>query len=800
LFDVGSRVYDRFEMGRFQAMNGLAQMQKLVTWLRSANGVLILDNLESVTGEPLAIPNTLNSTEQEKLRDFLSRLVGGKSRVLLGSRSDEGWLGLVIRGNVYGLRGLDPEARTDLAKEILARHARSRAEDLFKDGDFGRLLKVLAGYPLAMEVVLPNLSRQSPGEVLTALQAADVDLDTGSEDRTRSILKCVEYSHSNLSQEAQRLLLCLAPFSGFIWRDAIPNYAEELRKLEPFQDYDFSLFDGAIQEAIHWGLLEPMDEEQQLLTIQPVFPYFLKTKLNALETATREALQTGFKNHYQGLADSYKQLMKSQEPQERQLGIFFCRLEYENLYNALFFALDRFESVFNLVVCLIIYFDLTNDIQGNLKFSQAICARLETYPAESRSQDIELQILGLIDNIAKSYLLLEDYQQARETYRKTFSILTEFENLPQELKQNLTATTYHQLGMVADELREYEEARKNYQQALAINVEFGDRYNQAKTYHQLGIVAQKLREYEEARNDYQQALAILVEFGDRYSQASTYLQLGTVALELREYEEARKNYQQALAINVEFGDRYSQHHQSHQLGRVAQELREYEEARKNYQQALAINVEFGDRYSQHHQYHQLGRVAQELREYEEARKNYQQALAIKVEFGDRYNQAKTYHQLGRVAEELREYAEARNNYQQALAIWVEFGDRYSQASTHHQLGLVAQELREYEEARNNYQQALAIKVEFGDRYSQANTYHNLGRVAEDLEEFPEAKINFLQALSIYAEFNAQYMIETYSIPALKRLYQATQDPSILEVIAQLFGTNIDQIATLFEEN
>ncbi|MFM7580278.1 MAG: Tfp pilus assembly protein PilF, partial [Microcystaceae cyanobacterium] len=249
--------------------------------------------------------------------------VGGKTRVLLGSRSEEGWLAPVIRGNVYGLRGLDPEARTDLAKEILVRHARSRAENLLKDGDFGRLLKVLAGYPLAMEVVLPNLSRQSPGEVLAALQAADVDLDTGSEDRTRSILKCVEYSHSNLSQEAQRLLLCLAPFSGFIFRVGIADYAEELRKLEPFRDYDFSLFDGAIQEAIHWGLLEPMDEEQRLLTIQPVFPYFLKTKLNELDTATREALQVGFKSHYQGLARSYNQLMESKEPQERQLGIFF---------------------------------------------------------------------------------------------------------------------------------------------------------------------------------------------------------------------------------------------------------------------------------------------------------------------------------------------------------------------------------------------------------------------------------------------------------------------------------------------
>jgi tetratricopeptide (TPR) repeat protein len=761
LFDIGQQVYDRFEMGRFQAMNGLAQMQKLVTWLRSANGVLILDNLESVTGEPLAIPNTLNSTEQDKLQDFLSRLVGGKSRVLLGSRSDEGWLGLVIRGNVYGLRGLDPEARTDLAKEILARHARSRAENLLKDADFGRLLKVLAGYPLAMEVVLPNLSRQSPGEVLTALQAADVDLDTGSEDRTRSILKCVEYSHSNLSEAAQNLLLCLAPFSGFILRNAIPQYAEQLRQFEPFQDYDSLLFDGAIQEAIHWGLLEPMDEEQRLLTIQPVFPYFLKTKLNELETATREALQAGFKNHYQGLAGYYNQLMASKEPQERQLGIFFCRLEYENLYQALQICLANQESI-DIFFCLDKYFKLINDVQSKNASAQSVCNSLENYSQEFKQGELGYQIGFALHRLAISYQEIKQYEQAKHYFERTLESYQVLSKTEERDKKIWSAATYHQLGNVAEELREYEEAKNYYQQALAIKVEFGGlglpsseafRYEQARTYHQLGSVALALREYEEARNYYQQALAIKVEFGDRYSQAMTY----------------------------------------GQLGRVAQELREYEEARNYYQQVLAIFVEFDDRYNQAGTYHNLGAIAQDLREYEEARNNYQQALAIKVELGDRYSSAVTYHQLGRVAQELREYEEARNNYQQALALLVEFGDRYSQATTYHQLGKVAQELREYEEARNNYQQALAINVEFGDRYNQASTYQGLGVVAEDLEEFAEAKTNFLQALSIYAEFNDQYMIENFSIPALKRLYQATQDSSILETIAQLFGTTVEEV-------
>ena len=675
LFAIGSQVYDRFEMGRFQAMNGSAQMQKLVTWLKSENCVLILDNLESVTGEPLAIPNTLNAKEQEKLRDFLSRLVGGKSRVLLGSRSDEGWLDQVIRGNVYGLRGLDPEARTDLAKEILARHAKSRAENLFKDADFERLLKVLAGYPLAMEVVLPNLSRQSPGEVLAALQAADVDLDTGSEDRTRSILKCVEYSHSNLSQEAQRLLLCLAPFSGFILRNAIPLYAEELRQFEPFKDYDFSLFDGAIQEAIHWGLLEPMDEEQRLLTIQPVFPYFLKTKLNELETATREALQAGFKNHYQGLALSYDRLMESKDPQKRQMGIFFCRLEYENLYNALQTCLANQESI-DIFFCLAEYFKVINDIQSRLKLSKFVVQEQEAYPPEIRKGEIGLEIVMAVDRLARGYYETKDYQNAKETHQKIVVLCQQLTDIEERQRQLWLATTYQGLGAVAQELREYGEAQQNYQQALAIDIEFGDRYSQANTYHQLGNVASLLREYGEARQNYQQALAIDIEFGDRYSQAGTYHQLGIVAQELGEYEEARNNYQQALAIKVEFGDRYSQAMTYHQLGTVALELREYEEARKNYQQALAIFVEFGDRYEQAGTYHQLGSVALKLREYEEARKNYQQALAIKVEFGDRYSSASTYHCLGRVAEDLEEFPEAKTNFLQALSLYAEFNDQY----------------------------------------------------------------------------------------------------------------------------
>ncbi|MEH2390449.1 MAG: tetratricopeptide repeat protein [Nostoc sp.] len=65
-------------------------------------------------------------------------------------------------------------------------------------------------------------------------------------------------------------------------------------------------------------------------------------------------------------------------------------------------------------------------------------------------------------------------------------------------------------------MREFEEARRNYQQALAIYIEFGDRYSQADTYHCLGALAEAEENYPEARVHLQTALEIYVEYKDEY--------------------------------------------------------------------------------------------------------------------------------------------------------------------------------------------------------------------------------------------------------------------------------------------
>ncbi|NJO51243.1 MAG: NACHT domain-containing protein, partial [Leptolyngbyaceae cyanobacterium RM2_2_4] len=285
LFAIAHRVYDPYEAAQFQPMPLAAQVTKLVATLRANPYALMLDNLESVTGQALAIQNTLNPEEQEKLRDFLQRLVGGKTKVVLGSRGREQWLNGVLNGAVYELRGLDQESRTALAEKILARQVQDnrKIERIRQSEDFQKLMKLLAGYPLAMEVVLGNLRRQSAAEILAGLDAADVNLDSSTGDKTASILKCMDYSYNHLSSDAQRSLLCLAPFSSFLDRQALSLYLRELQKIDFFSSSKFEELEQAINTSVDWGLFSfintddvPMvikpESENRLITVHPLLP------------------------------------------------------------------------------------------------------------------------------------------------------------------------------------------------------------------------------------------------------------------------------------------------------------------------------------------------------------------------------------------------------------------------------------------------------------------------------------------------------------------------------------------------
>ena len=74
----------------------------------------------------------------------------------------------------------------------------------------------------------------------------------------------------------------------------------------------------------------------------------------------------------------------------------------------------------------------------------------------------------VLGTIANWQFDLKQYEEAQQSYQKVLEVVDRLDRTDEETKSRLKATTYHQLGTMAQEQRQFEQAEQYYQQALQI--------------------------------------------------------------------------------------------------------------------------------------------------------------------------------------------------------------------------------------------------------------------------------------------------------------------------------------------
>ncbi|HET8841337.1 MAG TPA: tetratricopeptide repeat protein [Ktedonobacteraceae bacterium] len=781
------------------------QLALLTKKLRTQRHLLIIDHLEFILGDHAALQHPALTEGQVALRRFLSGLMGGKTFVLVGSRRNEVWFTEdILENSRYELRGLDPEAAAELSAYILARHvdysAPEQYEQYMKNKDLLQLLWLLHGFPLALEGVLAHLERQMPEEVLEAFQKGNIRLDVNSDEREKlkSILSSVRYSYEKLSEEAQLLLLCVAPFTSVIGEIGF-EVMKWFRQQPALAELPFECWSMALKEAQDWGLLSPSTGTPGYLYIQPLFPYFLRSQLwEKKQIEIQQAIETAFRESYDELGEVIWKFLRSKEPDKQQIGHRLGGLEYDNLNTALYLALKAQVSIHNIYTALAAYSEHIGDHTSLLEKGQEVLHHLKRYPRAKWIDALGLDVVGVIDNIAFNLYQSKDFAAAEAMYQQALALLLENKSLDAQEKKQSSASIYHQLGAVASAQHQWTQAERYYRSALEIRGEFSDHPEHIGSYHQLGLLAQEQHQWAQAEYYYRRALEIAIEVDDQTKQAAAYYHLGTVAQEQRQWTQAIDYYQPALEIYQKFGELGAQAGIYQCLATIALEKRQWAGAEREYQRALAIYITSGNQYDQAAIYEGLGNAARKQRQWAQAEQYQMQALEIYIKFGDHSKRTGPYHELGSIALEQSQWKQAEQYYQQALEIKIKLGDHYKQAPIYHQLGVVAEMQNQWEQAKHYSKQALEIHQQFGDSEGVMRSYHQLGKVAQAQQQWTQACDYFLQTLEIARDIQSE-LGTNVALIALFALWLASRDESLYAAIAPFWDTTPEEVEATFRK-
>jgi hypothetical protein len=123
---IGLRLFGADFVGRTR---DAAQRRELILKvLRERRMLLIWDNFETVRELPDVTGATppLDAAQQQRMDEFLVELAreGGKSGVIITSRTPEGWLGDVRR---HELGGLTPNEAAEMAEDVLRPYPQARS-------------------------------------------------------------------------------------------------------------------------------------------------------------------------------------------------------------------------------------------------------------------------------------------------------------------------------------------------------------------------------------------------------------------------------------------------------------------------------------------------------------------------------------------------------------------------------------------------------------------------------------------------------------------------------------------------
>ncbi|MBN1434480.1 tetratricopeptide repeat protein [Candidatus Fermentibacterales bacterium] len=187
------------------------------------------------------------------------------------------------------------------------------------------------------------------------------------------------------------------------------------------------------------------------------------------------------------------------------------------------------------------------------------------------------------------------------------------------------------IGSILIQQGRYEDAKRDYDEALDIYRDAGDRRGEARVLSSLGVLHGMKSDMGRALACMEEALRIYVEIGNRRGEGVVLGNLAVCRFEAGDVESALETARRSLDIHREIGNRKSQGVALNNVGDFSRTLGRSREAREAYEQALVIALEVGNPASEASVRSGMGLLELSEGEIELAAQHYERASSIAEE-------------------------------------------------------------------------------------------------------------------------------------------------------------------------
>jgi CHAT domain-containing protein/Flp pilus assembly protein TadD len=305
-------------------------------------------------------------------------------------------------------------------------------------------------------------------------------------------------------------------------------------------------------------------------------------------------------------------------------------------------------------------------------------------------------------------------------------------------------------------------ALPEYEKALALFRQDGDKKGEAITLGLMGNCYKKLGDFPKAEDYLQRALAMKRTVGDRLEEAKTLSNLGLLHWDMSDYKAAADYLHQSIAIAQELRNRVMEAAARNNLGLVFDDVGDYRHSLEEYNHSLALYREeqsqlgtndtiesgMGDAIGN------LGGDHLLLGDYAEALKSYQQALIIDQRLKAKPKITLDLQNIGLAHTGLGRYTDALEALDQSIALAREAGLKKEEADSHKAKGSVLLQLGRYDDARKEYQTALHMYEQAqGLKQSLIEGLGDVGNLDLRLGDSASAEKEYRRALEVSRAIN-----------------------------------------------